>query len=144
MKVTWATLALTLLLALLGNVVNRSPLEAQIYDFSRIEINVEQLGEELQFKFFLLREDPKAEQRIPARLYRMTVFEPIDKRVLWQIETSNIESMTTSVRYGIVPDGFKQILPQAGSAPNLEAGRRYSIWAYCEANGIGMSSFTTN
>jgi hypothetical protein len=142
MKSTRLGLALVLGFAIQGDIVRPPSLEGQVYDFSRIEIDVQKSGVgELKFKFFILRKLPHAEEKIPAKLYWLTVFEPNDKRALWQIETTKIESMTTNVSYGIVPVGFKQILPSEGSAPKLELGHRYSIWVYCEANGIGTSSF---
>ena len=143
MKSIRLVLLLVLGLGIQGKPVDPSPLQAQIYDFSTIEIDVRSHADGgVQFHFFSSRKDPTTQEKIPARMYRLTVFEPTTKRILWRIETSHVPDMTTSVSYGPVPEGFKQIVPATGSAPTLEPGQRYSVSAYCDADGIGMTSFT--
>jgi hypothetical protein len=141
MKAVRLTLAVILAFGVHANLFMPLSSQAQIYDSPLIDIEVQNTPGRVNFHFFTHSKASQLKEKSPARAYRLTVYEPQSHRVLWSIETSNVDATTPSVRYGTVPDGFKQLSPRAGDAPNLETGRYYSVWVHGDDNGIGMIVF---
>jgi hypothetical protein len=68
--------------------------------------------------------------------------------VVWEIEAENANdgakhiSQITPLQYGIVPAGYRQILPATGKAPSLLEGQVYLTMAYTSGSSFGRAVFT--
>ena len=45
--------------------------------------------------------------------------------VLWQIDSVGISETPSGITYGVVPPGFRQVIPKSGSPPPLEPNNKY-------------------
>jgi len=45
--------------------------------------------------------------------------------VLWQIDSVGISETPSRITYGVVPPGFRQVIPKSGSPPPLEPNIKY-------------------
>jgi hypothetical protein len=46
-------------------------------------------------------------------------------RVLWRIDSVGISETPSGITYGVVPPGFRQVIPKSGSPPPLEPNIKY-------------------
>jgi hypothetical protein len=60
--------------------------------------------------------------------------------VLWQIDSVGISETPSGITYGVVPPGFKQVIPKSGSPPPLEPNNKYA-YHFVGNCGFGRGGF---
>jgi hypothetical protein len=60
--------------------------------------------------------------------------------VLWQIDSVGISETPSGITYGVVPLGFKQVIPKSGSPSPLEPNNKYA-YHFVGNCSVGRSGF---
>jgi hypothetical protein len=60
--------------------------------------------------------------------------------VLWQIDSVGISETPSGITYGVVPPGFRQVIPKSGSPPPLEPNSKY-VYHFVGNCGFGRGGF---
>jgi hypothetical protein len=92
----------------------------------------------LEFEFYGDPPFPGAAQP-PLPVYRMTIHGPGGAPVFWEIETAG-KATVAHVTYGIVPPGFRQLIPSTANAPSLRRNENYRVTA--TAGAVRSMPFT--
>jgi hypothetical protein len=67
----------------------------------------------------------KPESRVPIKLQTITIYG--DQGAVWEINAQDPKYAIDHVRYGVIPQGFKQLTPTNEEAPELQAGKEYQV-----------------
>jgi hypothetical protein len=97
-------------------------------------------GNEVRFEFFWQHLDSSS-VRQPVRVYKLLLYSPAEKRVVWRIIAADEAKTTNTIVYGIVPPGFYQTIPEKGKPPSLRKGETYRVDVFGERAGVGFVSF---
>jgi len=60
--------------------------------------------------------------------------------VLWEIDSVGISETPLGIKYGVVPPGFRQVIPKSGSPPPLEPDNKYA-YHFVGSCGFGRGGF---
>jgi hypothetical protein len=116
-----------------------SKIHGQISDFPKAKVTIYQEHGHLSFEFFVEKNSGVGLRKVPARIFLLIVHDPESKEIVWRIETSQEKNMVPRMTYGVIPDGFSQIIPEVGSAPVLKSGRKYVVIG--DGEGLGITPF---
>src|SRR5262249_32326701 len=59
---------------------------------------------------------------------------------LWQIASVGISETPLGITYGVVPPGFRQVIPKSGSPPRFEPNIKY-VYHFVGSCGFGRGGF---
>jgi len=96
----------------------------------RTNVVVRQEGGKVVFEFInAIDFGPTVKKNTPNdRITRVRVVNIFSEEV-WRIEAPYGGQGVSSVTYGVVPKGFKQIVPKGKKAPALKINEDYRVWA---------------
>ncbi|OGQ78327.1 MAG: hypothetical protein A3F90_01740 [Deltaproteobacteria bacterium RIFCSPLOWO2_12_FULL_60_19] len=106
-----------------------------------VEIAINQGAGDLIFEFFVQDKwwlGKGSTVRVPYGVGAVMVAEK-EGRIIWDIGFRDPRTGVKRVKYGIVPNGFKQQIPADGSVPDLKIGQVYRVIAY--SGGGGEATF---
>jgi hypothetical protein len=122
-----------------SNVMSSQEMDNPIADFPSIQMTVRQSSGEVEFEFYTEKLSDGAKQKVPVSLSLVAVHFA-GKTSFWEIQARTNERPVTRVKYGIIPAGFIQRVPENGSAPPLLIGQEYYVTARSREGRV-FSSF---
>jgi hypothetical protein len=129
--------------ALLAAIVLASlcfPLLAQIREPWLFKMAVRKFDGHASFEFYREEGAGSTRKRSAVRVALLSVYAGDNPQAtLWQITAIDERGATDKITYGVVPEGFTQVVPMEGTAPPLKTGEKYSVSATGE--GIAVNSF---
>ncbi len=137
-------LALLLTLVFMGAILMMPQSAANQSLIRALQIEVEQQGAGLVFMFSAR---DKNGTTIPVQVHIVYVYtkqpDTNEESMLWQIESKDSRVGIERCVYGVLPEGFKQVIPARGRPESLKQDRRYyvSCVGTSPEGGQGLAEF---
>lgn len=100
-----------------------------------IEIVVHQTDRDVTFEFFIHKRTwwSSRIERVPHEVTSLIVGDLTSLR--WEVRSRDVGIGVKKIRYGVVPEGFDQLVPKKGTAPPLNGGAEYEVVAHSAGGG---------